>query len=105
MATKIKNTQTGRVVERGDKVAAKILEMADTPWVLADEETPPPPPSSSESDVDPDLDLSAADGTIADVLARVDGDPDAAALALMAESAKDSPRGSLIKALEELTDD
>jgi hypothetical protein len=67
---------------------------------------PPEPPKEPADDSDDpgDGDGPPVDGTIDDLMAWVDGDPERAAAALEAEQAKDKPRSTVVKRLTALAD-
>lgn len=65
---------------------------------LKGESEPAPEPEPEESEVSSDV----PDGTVADVLEWVDGDPERAAEALAVEEASEHPRSTLIASLSDL---
>ena len=68
----------------------------------ADPEPAPEPVKEPEEPADPAGDEPPVDGTIDDLMAWVDGDPERAAQALEAEQAKDKPRSTVVKRLAAL---
>ncbi|MFL4947486.1 hypothetical protein ACJ6WE_08950 [Streptomyces sp. MMS24-I31] len=71
--------------------------------ILEADPEPAPAPKPSEP-VQPEGDEPPVDGTIDDLMAWVDGDPDRAGRALEAEQAKDKPRSTVVKRLTALAD-
>ena len=71
----------------------------------ADPEPAPLPEKPPADPVQPEGDEPPVDGTIDDLMAWVDGDPDRAAQALEAEQAKDKPRSTVVKRLSAMVGD
>lgn len=82
------------------KDTVEVIEADPEPKVQPE----PQEPADGPEDPGAGGDEPPVDGTIDDLMAWVDGDPDRAAQALAAEQAKDKPRSTVVKRLAALAD-
>ncbi|MFE2710625.1 hypothetical protein ACFXKI_01190 [Streptomyces mirabilis] len=89
--------QARHFADNAPKGSVEVLEADPEP-------APAPEPESPAEPVQPVGDEPPVDGTIDDLMAWVNDDPERAAQALEAEQAKDKPRSTVVKRLTALAD-
>jgi hypothetical protein len=97
----LEGDQARHFTDNAPEGSIEVLEADPEP------EQEPQKPESEQGDGDPQepgSDEPPVDGTIDDLMAWVDGDPERAAAALTAEQAKDKPRSTVAKRLNAMAD-